>query len=253
MLQKPFKQFHSAIEQDITASLGDFAIEVKSPLRKNLAETVLRAVRFSVKRMIDLSFAFILLLISMPLFLAIAVAIKTGSRGPVFFRQERIGFRGKTFKIWKFRTMRPESSEKDHRAIVESMMQKTDEPNDPGLLEKYVEYLDRRITRIGRFLRASSLDELPQLFNILAGEMSLVGPRPHPVYEVNSYKKWYRKRLEVKPGLTGWSKLNLRFTPQDYEEAILFDLWYVDNWNLGLDFRILLMTIPFVLSMKDAT
>jgi lipopolysaccharide/colanic/teichoic acid biosynthesis glycosyltransferase len=253
MLQKPFKQFHSAIEQDITASLGDFHLEVESPLRKNQAEAALRIVRLSVKRTLDMSFAFILLLIGMPLFLAIAVAIKAGSRGPVFFRQERIGYKGKTFKIWKFRTMRRESSEKDHQAIVESMMKKSDEPDDPGLLEKYVEYLDARITGMGRFLRASSLDELPQLFNILAGEMSLVGPRPHPVYEVNSYKKWYRKRLDVKPGLTGWSKLNLRFTPQDYEEAILFDLWYVDNWNLGLDFRILLMTIPFVLSMKDAT
>jgi lipopolysaccharide/colanic/teichoic acid biosynthesis glycosyltransferase len=253
MLQKPFKQFHSAIEQDITASLGDFAIDVKSPLRKSQSEAFVRAVRFSAKRMLDVSFALIMLLIGAPLFLVIAAAIKAGSRGPVFFRQERMGYRGKTFRIWKFRTMRAESSEKDHQALVESMMRKTDEPEDPGLLEKYVEYLDTRITGIGRFLRASSLDELPQLFNILAGDMSLVGPRPHPVYEVNSYKKWYRKRLEVKPGLTGWSKLNLRFTPQDYEEAILFDLWYVDNWNLGLDFRILLMTIPFVLSMKDAT
>jgi lipopolysaccharide/colanic/teichoic acid biosynthesis glycosyltransferase len=253
MLQKPFKQFHSAIEQDITASLGDFAIEAESPLRKSQAEAALRLARFYAKRMLDASFALVLLLIAAPLFLVIAAAIKTGSRGPVFFRQERIGFRGKTFKIWKFRTMRPESSEKDHRDIVESMVQKPDGPDDPGLLEKYVEYLDARITRVGRFLRASSLDELPQLFNILIGDMSLVGPRPHPVYEVNAYKKWYRKRLDVKPGLTGWSKLNLRFTPQNYEEAILFDLWYVDNWNLGLDFRILLMTIPFVLSMKDAT
>lgn len=253
MMQKPFKQFHSAIEQDITASLGDFAIGSQSTLRQGQADAILRGMRFVFKRLLDLVFALGLLLVSAPLFVFIAIAIKTTSRGPVFFRQERIGYKGKTFKIWKFRTMRADSSEKDHKAYVESLLKKTDKPNDPGLLEMYIEYLDSRITKIGRVLRASSLDELPQLFNILTGAMSLVGPRPHPVYEVGSYKQWYRRRLNVKPGLTGWSKLNLRFTPQDYEEAILFDLWYVDNWNLGLDFRILLMTVPFVLSMKDAT
>jgi lipopolysaccharide/colanic/teichoic acid biosynthesis glycosyltransferase len=149
--------------------------------------------------------------------------------------------------------MHSQNSENEHRQYVESLLDQNDQKNNEELLEKYVEYLDRRITKVGRFLRASSLDELPQLFNILMGDMSLVGPRPHPAYEVNSYKKWYRRRLNVKPGLTGWSKLNLRFTPENYEEAVLYDLWYVDNWSIGLDFRILLMTIPFVLSMKDAT
>ena len=90
------------------------------------------------------------------------------------------------------------------------------------------------------------------LFNIFLGEMSFVGPRPHPVYEVEEYKEWYKRRLNVKPGLTGWSKLNLRLTPKNYEEAILYDLWYVDHWSLGLDIRIILLTIPFVLLMKDA-
>ncbi len=252
-MQKPFKEFHSAIEQDITASLGDFAIQDRSALQSGQTDAILRGMQSAVKRLMDMVFALILLLISTPLFLFIAIVIKTTSRGPVFFRQERIGYRGKTFKILKFRTMRADSAEKDHKAYVESLLKKTDASNDAGLLETYVEYLDARITRIGRYLRASSLDELPQLVNILFGSMSLVGPRPHPVYEVNAYKKWYRRRLDVKPGLTGWSKLNLRFTPQDYEEAILFDLWYVDNWNLRLDIRILLMTVPFVLSMKNAT
>jgi len=253
MIQKSFKNFHSAIERDITASLGDFAIEGRSVLTNRYSESVALFLRSAAKRILDAAFALILLLISMPLFLVISISIKATSRGPVFFRQERIGYKGRTFRIWKFRTMRAENSEKDHKAYVESLLKKTDNANDPALLEQYVEYLDSRITRIGRFLRASSLDELPQLFNILIGQMSLVGPRPHPTYEVNSYKKWYRRRLHVKPGLTGWSKLNLRFTPENYEEAILYDLWYVDNWNLGLDLRILLMTIPFVLSMRDAT
>jgi len=252
-MQKPFKQFHSAIEQDIAASLGDFAIESRSALQPGQAEAILRLMRLAVKRLQDTAFSLVLLVISMPLFMVIAIAIKATSRGPVFFRQERIGRKGKTFRIWKFRTMRSDGNEKDHKAYVESLLKKNDQADGSGLLETYVEYLDARITRIGRFLRASSLDELPQLFNILVGSMSLVGPRPHPVYEVNAYKHWYRRRLDVKPGLTGWSKLKLRLTPQDYEEAILFDLWYVDNWNLGLDLRILVMTVPFVLSMKDAT
>jgi lipopolysaccharide/colanic/teichoic acid biosynthesis glycosyltransferase len=253
MMQKSFKNFHSAIERDITTSLGDFAVESKSVSTDRFSESVMLLLQGAFKRIVDAAFAFILLLISMPLLLVIAISIKVTSRGPVFFRQERIGYKGKAFRIWKFRTMRAVDSEKDHKAYVESLLKKSDNVNDPALLEQYVEYLDSRITRIGRFLRASSLDELPQLFNILLGEMSLVGPRPHPTYEVNAYKKWYRRRLNVKPGLTGWSKLNLRFTPENYEEAILYDLWYVDNWNLGLDIRILLMTVPFVLSMRDAT
>jgi lipopolysaccharide/colanic/teichoic acid biosynthesis glycosyltransferase len=191
--------------------------------------------------------------VSLPVFLVIAALVKTTSRGPVFFRQERMGTRGKKFRIWKFRTMRADNGEKEHKAYVESLLRGTEQSDQPDRVEQYVEYLNRRITRIGHLLRASSLDELPQLFNILTGDMSLVGPRPHPIYEVESYKKWYHRRLQVKPGLTGWSKLNLRFTPENYEEAILFDLWYVDNWSLLLDMRILLMTVPFVLSMKDAT
>jgi lipopolysaccharide/colanic/teichoic acid biosynthesis glycosyltransferase len=253
MIQKSFKNFHSAIENDIAASMGDFAIDSKSALANRYSEVFVRLLRLSAKRILDLTFASVFLLISLPFFIIIAIAIKATSRGTVFFRQERIGYKSRTFKIWKFRTMRAENSEKEHKAYVESLLNQSDNPNDPELVEKYVQYLDSRITPIGHFLRASSLDELPQLFNILVGDMSLVGPRPHPTYEVSSYKKWYRRRLDVKPGLTGWSKLNLRFTPENYEEAILFDLWYVDNWNLGLDLRILVMTIPFVLSMKDAT
>jgi lipopolysaccharide/colanic/teichoic acid biosynthesis glycosyltransferase len=96
------------------------------------------------------------------------------------------------------------------------------------------------------------MDELPQLFNIFLGHMSFVGPRPHPDYEVCEYKEWYNRRLEVKPGLTGWSKLNLRLTPQNYEESIMYDIWYVDHWSLWMDMKIIMKTIPFVLSMEDA-
>jgi lipopolysaccharide/colanic/teichoic acid biosynthesis glycosyltransferase len=205
-----------------------------------------------IKRTIDFIASCILIVMSAPIFLIITILIKISSKGPVFFRQERVGYQGKIFNIWKFRTMRQENSESEHRDIIQGLLQKEEHIDGTDLLTQYITYIDSRTTKIGRFLRATSLDELPQLFNIFTGDMSLVGPRPHPLYEVEEYKKWYHRRLAVKPGLTGWSKLNLRCTPQNYEEAILYDLWYVDHWNLILDLRILFMTIPFVLMMKDA-
>jgi lipopolysaccharide/colanic/teichoic acid biosynthesis glycosyltransferase len=253
MKPAPFKSFHHAIDDQIAASLGDCSIGRASLFPAGIARAVALGSRRTVKRLFDLGFAIVFLAVSMPVFLVIAVLIKATSRGPVFFRQERIGYKGKKFRIWKFRTMRADDGESEHKAYVESLLGDSEKSGSPDRVERYVEYLNRRITRVGRFLRASSLDELPQIFNILSGDMSLVGPRPHPTYEVESYKKWYRRRLQVKPGLTGWSKLNLRFTPDNYEEAILYDLWYVDNWSLLLDLRILMMTVPFVLSMRDAT
>jgi lipopolysaccharide/colanic/teichoic acid biosynthesis glycosyltransferase len=201
----------------------------------------------------DLSIALIFLLISFPVIFVIGVMIKLTSKGPVFFKQERIGYQKKGFKIWKFRTMKQESSEDEHQKYIQYLLKEGCQvEKNTDRIEKYVEYLDSRTTKIGRILRATSLDELPQLFNVIAGNMSLVGPRPHPVYEVKEYKEWYKRRLSVKPGLTGWSKLNLRCTPKNYEEAILYDLWYVDHWNISLDFRILVLTIPFVIFSKDA-
>lgn len=255
MIKKPFKVFHSAIENEMIASIGEYVlVPQESVFSPAFSEAILLWIQKTIKRTFDIMFALIFLLSALPLFFVIGIAIKLTSPGSVFFRQERVGYKGKIFKIWKFRTMyMDESAEEEHKAYVESLIK--NEENLPGevLAEKLVEYLDKRVTKIGRFLRASSLDELPQLLNVLWGDMSLVGPRPHPPYEVQSYKKWYARRLQVKPGLTGWSKLNLRLTPLNYEESILYDLWYVDNWNIGLDLRILVMTIPFILSMKQAT
>jgi lipopolysaccharide/colanic/teichoic acid biosynthesis glycosyltransferase len=253
MKPAPFKSFHHAIDDQIAASLEDCSIRGASLLPSGIPQALALGTRRTVKRLFDLTFAILFLAVSLPVLLVIAVLIKATSPGPVFFRQERIGNKGKKFRIWKFRTMRADDGEKEHKAYVESLLSDPEESGSTDRVEQYVEYLNRRITRVGRFLRGSSLDELPQIFNILSGDMSLVGPRPHPTYEVEAYKKWYRRRLQVKPGLTGWSKLNLRFTPDNYEEAILYDLWYVDNWSLLLDLRILMMTVPFVLSMKDAT
>jgi len=141
----------------------------------------------------------------------------------------------------------------EHRQYIQYLLKEGSEAEGQiDLLSKYVDHVDKRTSPVGRFLRATSLDEVPQLLNIIKGDMSLVGPRPHPVYEVREYKEWYKRRLNVKPGLTGWSKLNLRCTPKNYEESILYDLWYVDHWSLTLDIRILIMTIPFVILRKDA-
>jgi lipopolysaccharide/colanic/teichoic acid biosynthesis glycosyltransferase len=204
-----------------------------------------------MKRMLDLFVSSIACIMGSPIILLIALLIKCTSKGPVLFSQFRIGDNGKQFRIYKFRTMRPDDSSTDHAKYVQSLIKDTDD-NKETLTKDFIQYLDRRITPIGRFLRSTSLDELPQLINVLRGEMSMVGPRPHPIYEVKTYKDWYNRRLGSKPGLTGWSKLNIRLTPKDYEEAILYDLWYVDHWNPFVDLKIILKTIPFVLKRTDA-
>ncbi|HHS13735.1 MAG TPA: hypothetical protein ENN03_08235 [bacterium] len=205
-----------------------------------------------VKRLMDFSFSMFFLLAAWPLLLLVSTTVKLSSPGPVFFRQERVGLRGRSFLIYKFRTMFHTDSQKDHKAYIRYLLHEgIGAESKPDLLERYINHVQSYVTPVGALLRATSLDELPQMINILSGRMSLVGPRPHPVYEVQAYKPWYFRRLEVKPGLTGWSKINLRLTPENYEESILYDLWYVDHWNLLLDLKIILMTIPYVLSMRD--
>jgi lipopolysaccharide/colanic/teichoic acid biosynthesis glycosyltransferase len=203
-----------------------------------------------LKRTVDLVLSSTACMIGLPIYLLIAFLIKYTSKGPVLFSQERIGDNGKSFRIYKFRTMRPDDSSTDHARYVQNLIKQNGQSDE--LTKDFIQYLDLRITPIGKFLRSTSLDELPQLINVLKGEMSMVGPRPHPVYEVNTYKDWYSRRLGTKPGLTGWSKLNIRLTPKDYEEAILYDLWYVDHWNPLVDIKIILKTIPFVLKRTDA-
>ena len=253
-MAKFFRSMGSGIEEQIAASLGDVVLGKEHWVGSDLGQHVLMVWRRAVKRGVDLIASGVLLCMSLPLFLVVAVTVKVSSKGPVFFRQERVGQGGRCFRIWKFRTMRQDNSEEEHREFIHCLLNEGDEEEEDriAMLAKYIDYLDKRTTKVGRFLRASSLDELPQLINVFLGEMSLVGPRPHPEYEVKEYKEWYHRRLDVKPGLTGWSKLNLRCTPRNYEESILFDLWYVDHWSLGLDLRIFLMTVPFVLLMKDA-
>jgi exopolysaccharide biosynthesis polyprenyl glycosylphosphotransferase len=191
-----------------------------------------------VKQFMDFFGAFILLVMLAPLFLVIAAAIKIASPGPVFFKQKRSGINGKPFTIYKFRTMNTNAEQFKHE--LEAMNEMT------GPVFKVTN--DPRVTPIGKFLRKWSLDELPQLGNVLRTEMSLVGPRPLPVDEVKRFDNLaHRRRLSVKPGLTCLWQISGRNQISDFKEWVRLDLEYIDHWTLWLDLKILLLTIPAVL------
>jgi lipopolysaccharide/colanic/teichoic acid biosynthesis glycosyltransferase len=193
----------------------------------------------AVKRTFDLVGASLGLLAIAPVWLAIVIAIKLDSRGPVFFRQKRVGRHGKHFEVFKFRTMVP-----DAEALKDSLRGRNEAQE--GLF-KIAD--DPRVTRAGRLLRKSSLDELPQLLNIIRGEMSLVGPRPLVLDEDSRVEGWYRRRLELKPGMTGpWQILGPARVPLREMGAI--DYLYVANWSLWGDIKIMLRTVPHVLARR---
>jgi len=192
------------------------------------------------KRGLDLVLAAVVLVVLMPVFAVLAVVIKLDSRGPVFFRQPRIGARGQVFRIYKLRTMRRDADEQ--KAEVAHLNKHAAPGGDPRMFK-----IDRdpRVTRIGRFLRRYSLDELPQLLNVIKGEMSLVGPRPLIADEDQYVCDWARKRLDLKPGITGlWQVLGRSAIP--FDEMIRLDYLYVTTWSLWNDCRLLLRTLPVV-------
>ena len=182
-----------------------------------------------VKRSIDISCAGAWLCLSAPLMLVIGLLIKMDSPGPVFFRQPRLGYRRCTFQCYKFRTMYLNGDNQGPKPAGDD---------------------DGRVTRVGRWLRRSSLDELPQFLNVLRGEMSLVGPRPEQAYLAARYPEGSQRRFEVLPGLTGWWQVNGRLQPM-YEHPE-YDLYYVDHQSLRLDLLILWRTVGAVLSGKGA-
>ncbi|MDQ4049387.1 MAG: sugar transferase, partial [Actinomycetota bacterium] len=174
-----------------------------------------------MNRALDVVVAGAGLALASPLLLVAAIVIKLDTRGPVFYRHERVGMGGVPFQLWKLRTM-----------VVGA------EHIGAGL---YIEDLDPRITRAGRLLRRFSLDELPNLFNVLQGDMAIVGPRPTVQVQVDRYTPHQRRRLEVRPGITGWAQVNGR-TSLSWPERIELDVWYVDHRSLALDVRILART-----------
>ena len=187
----------------------------------------------NVKRALDVTFSLLGTAVSSPILLAVAAAIKIDSKGPVIFKQERLGKDGKVFEIYKFRSM-----------CVGAEHMGTGQYSFKG---------DSRITRVGKVIRATSLDELPQFINILKGDMSFIGPRPtltyHP-WKLEEYTDFQRRRFEVRPGITGLAQVHGR-KAIDWNDRIKYDVEYVDNLSLGLDCKILFRTVWNVLTMKD--
>ena len=209
-----------------------------------------RKYAFAVKRMIDVAGSGVGLLLIAPLFLAIAALVKLSSKGPVFFRQQRIGQHGMPFTFLKFRTMYVNNDAAAHKEYVKKLIagnaqaHSNSNGNGTGV---YKMTRDPRITRIGSFLRRTSLDELPQLINVLKGEMSLVGPRPPIQYEVDEYDIWHRGRLmEAKPGITGLWQVSGRSRVK-FDEMVRLDIRYARTWSVWLDIKILLRTPRAVL------
>jgi putative colanic acid biosynthesis UDP-glucose lipid carrier transferase len=198
----------------------------------------LTPMEYAAKRCVDIVAAGAGLLALLPLLAAVAITIKLDSPGPILFRQRRRGFNGRCFQIYKFRTM----------SVLE---------DGPTIAQ--AQWSDSRVTRLGKWLRRTSIDELPQLLNVLEGSMSLVGPRPHALAHDTQFDKVVRNyafRQRVKPGLTGWAQVHgcrgPTPTPRDIERRVEHDLWYIDNWSFGLDLAILLQTIIEVMRCRNA-
>ena len=196
------------------------------------------------KRMSDILIAASASLVLFPVSLLVAILIKLDSRGPVLYRQERVGMDGRIFLFYKFRTMKVNADDSLHREAYRKNIAGLAEANDGDRHRPIYGKLreDPRITRVGRVIRRISLDEVPQLLNVLRGEMSIVGPRPPIPYEVESYDLWHRKRLDMKPGLTGlWQVSGRNRLP--FEEMVKLDLFYIENWSLLFDLKIILRTV----------
>ena len=194
------------------------------------------------KRSFDICVSLLLLILCLPLFLLVALVIKLNSRGPVFFVQERLGLNKRIFPLYKFRTMVPDAEK------MQKDLEELNEANGPVFKIKD----DPRITREGRFLRTTSIDELPQLLNVLKGDMSLVGPRPLPVRDYEGFdQRWFNRRFSVRPGMTCIWQIDGR-SDIPFEKWIQLDLRYIDTWSLALDLLILVRTIPAVLKGRGA-
>jgi exopolysaccharide biosynthesis polyprenyl glycosylphosphotransferase len=192
---------------------------------------------FYLKRLIDILMSGALLIVLSPFFLVIAILIKMTSEGPIFYEWNVVGFNKKPFRSWKFRTMVIDADE------MKEKLTDLNEMKGPVFKIKN----DPRITKVGRFLRKFSLDELPQLWSVFKGDMSLVGPRPAFPHELGRYESWHRRKLSIKPGITCLWQANGRNRISDFDEWARLDLQYIDNWSLWLDLKILFKTAGVVL------
>ena len=190
-----------------------------------------------IKRTLDVVGSLVGLLFAGFILPFIAIAIKRESAGPLFFGQERVGENGRTFKCWKFRSMYIDAEERKKELMAQNEME--------GAMFKMTN--DPRVTKVGAFLRKTSLDELPQFWNVLVGEMSLVGTRPPTPAEVTEYENWHRRRISIKPGITGNWQVSGRSEIKDFDSIVRLDLAYIDKWSIWLDVRIILQTVKVVL------
>jgi lipopolysaccharide/colanic/teichoic acid biosynthesis glycosyltransferase len=228
--------------ENTTILKSDPDLSVYPEFKSNSAKKVSADI---VKRCMDITIATIMLAVAFPFFVVLSVLIKINSPGPVFFKQKRVGFGGRAFTLFKFRSMTVNNDESVHKAFVKDFIKSQNmEVCEDTKAFKLVQ--DNRVTPIGRFLRKTSLDELPQLLNVIRGDMSLVGPRPPIQYEVDEYHIWHRRRvMEVKPGITGFWQVHGR-SSTSFENMVRMDIYYIKYRNLLLDIMLLLKT-PFSL------
>jgi exopolysaccharide biosynthesis polyprenyl glycosylphosphotransferase len=198
---------------------------------------------YFIKRLMDFCLAALFIILLSPLYLLVAIIIKLNSPGTVFFKETRMGFHGKKFKIWKFRTMQHDAEK------LQQTLEHLNETSD-GVSFKIKD--DPRITSVGKFLRRYSLDELPQMINVIRGEMSLVGPRPFNMRDVGNFADHYFFRYEVLPGITGLWQVSGRSNILDFDRVIELDVHYIKNWSIWLDIKILLKSVKVVLSAEGA-
>ncbi|MBQ8547450.1 MAG: sugar transferase, partial [Lachnospiraceae bacterium] len=197
----------------------------------------------AVKRIIDIICSLIGILVFSPIMLVTAIAIKLESKGPVIFKQKRAGLNGRIFKMYKFRSMCVDAEE------LKAKLQEQNEVKD-GMMFKIKD--DPRITKVGKFIRKTSIDELPQFFNVLFGDMSLVGTRPPTLDEVEKYERSHWRRMSIKPGITGMWQVSGRSQITDFDQIVELDTEYIDHWSIWLDFKIMIKTVFSLLQRKGA-
>lgn len=215
-----------------------------------VGEAPLRGPALTIKRTIDLFGAIVGGILILPILIVISVAIRASSPGPILYRQPRIGRGGRPFTMYKFRSMVVDHEDEDHkRYLTQFLLNGAAASVDVRGKKVYKRVDDPRITRVGHLLRRTSLDELPQLLNVIRGEMTLVGPRPCLPFEYDLYEEWQRRRLDVTPGMTGlWQVTGRSYVT--FDEMVLLDLFYIGNWSLALDIKLLLRTLPVILFGK---
>ncbi|MHC4122171.1 MAG: sugar transferase [Planctomycetota bacterium] len=209
-----------------------------------------RCFQLILKDISDFFIAIILLILTSPIFLITAIAIKVTSKGPVIFKQIRVGKHKKSFILYKFRSMYTGSSSESHRKYIQKIMtEKSEQNTQEGVIYKLT--YDPRVIPVGRFIRKTSIDELPQLFNVLKGDMSIVGPRPVIPYELEYYDRKMFKRFCVKPGITGLWQVSGR-SMTTYTRMVAIDIFYINHWSVWLDLKILFKTVLVVFKTKIA-